>query len=173
MHIKHSHSLVVVASLLALVVTTFVVAVGDEAPYDPSVLLGEWTGAGMFVMPVTGIEVAIEGSASFVYDSLGDFIRTNMSGTKFAYTYRDSGHLYVNRENDSLTWEVWDGFGRYIVYEGIGKGDKLTGRRRGSGADYTITATMVTPDSLDFRLHYFDAQGRQVEQARFNLGRDR
>lgn len=173
MHIKLTHTLAVVAGFIALAVATIVVASDDEAPFDPSVLLGEWSGAGMFVMPITGIEIAIEGSASFVYDSSGGYIRTSMTGVKFLYTYSDSGRLYVNHENDSLTWEVWDGFGRHVVYEGIGKGDLLTGRTRGGSAVYQITATMITPDSLDFWLHYVEANGRQVEKARFNLGRDR
>ena len=172
MHIRHTHRLAVAAFFLAVVLTTIVAAAGDESPFDPSVLLGTWSGTGMFVMPITGIEMAIEGSAGFVYDSSGDYIRTSMTGAKLFYTYRDSGHLYVNHENDSLTWEVWDGFGRYVVYEGTGKGDTLTGRRKDGGATYRITATMVTPDSLDFWLHYIDVHGRQVEKARFNLGRD-
>ncbi len=172
MNIKHRYRLVV-AAFFALMLTTIVVASGDDAPFDPSVLLGEWSGAGIFVIPITGIKIPIEGSASFVYDSSDGYIRTSMTGLKFLYTYSDSGHLYINHENDSLTWEVWDGFGRYVVYEGIGKGDKLTGRRQDGGAVYRITATMVTPDSLDFWLHYVDAHGRQIEKARFNLGRDR
>jgi hypothetical protein len=172
MNIKHTHRLAI-ALFLAVLLTTVVVASGDESPFDLTVLLGEWSGSGMFVMPITGIEMDIEGSASFVYDSSGDYIRTNMTGTKLFYTYRDSGHLYINYEKDSLTWEVWDGFGRYVIYEGIGKGDTLTGRRKDGGATYKIMATMVTPDSLNFWLHYVDTHGQQVDMARFNLGRIR
>lgn len=172
MNIKQTHRLVAVACF-ALLLTTIVVASGDNEPFDPTVLLGEWSGAGMFVMPITGIEMAIEGSASFVYDSSGGYIRTAMTGIKFFYTYSDSGHLYMNHETDSLTWEVWDGFGRHVVYEGTGTGDSLTGRTRGGSTVFHITATMVTPDSLDFWLHHIDAHGGQVVKARFNLGRVR
>lgn len=173
MKFKPTYGLAAIAGLIAMMISTFVVASDNKASFDPNVLIGAWSGAGMFVMPVTGIEMDIEGSARFVYDSSGGYIRTSMSGLKFFYTYSDSGHLYINHQNDSLTWEVWDGFGRHVIYEGIGKGDKLTGRRKDGGASYQITASMVTPDSLDFWLHYIDANGRQVEKARFNLGRDR
>ncbi|MDH3889442.1 MAG: hypothetical protein OEV49_00015 [candidate division Zixibacteria bacterium] len=153
--------------------TTVVVAVGDEPPFDPYVLLGEWSGAGMLVMPMTGVELEVEGSASFVQDSSGGYIRTGISGTKFLYTYSDSGHFYVNPDNDSLIWEVWDGFGRHGIYEGIGRGDTLTGRRRGGNAVFQVTTTMVTPDSLDLHLYYLDNNGRRYQKARLNLGRNR
>ena len=173
MQFKSTYRLVYIAGTIALMLITLVVASDDKTPFDPNILLGEWRGEGMFVMPITGIQMDIEGTARFVYDSSGGYIRTSMSGLKFFYTYSDSGHLYINHQNDSLTWEVWDGFGRHVIYEGIGKGDRLTGRRKGGGANYQITASMVTPDSLDFWLHYIDANGGQIEKARFNLGRVR
>ena len=53
------------------------------------------------------------------------------------------------------------------------RGDTLTGRRLKGSAVYNITATLVSRDSLDFRLDYIDDRGRKSEKARFNLGRIR
>ncbi len=145
----------------------------DGRSFDPWALIGEWSGQGMFVMPVTGIRLSIEGRADFTYDSTEGYIRTSMVGTKFFYTYRDSGHLYVDEEVDSLVWEIWDGFGKHVIYEGSIRGDTLTGRRVKGDAVYSITATLVSRDSLDFRLDYIDDRGRKSEKARFNLGRIR
>ncbi|MCK4462235.1 MAG: hypothetical protein KAW46_10550 [candidate division Zixibacteria bacterium] len=145
----------------------------DGRSFDPWALIGEWSGQGMFVMPVTGIRLSIEGRAGFTYDSTEGYIRTSMVGTKFFYTYQDSGHLYVDEEVDSLVWEIWDGFGKHVIYEGSIRGDTLTGRRLKGSAVYSLAATLVSKDSLVFRLDYIDAQGRKSEKARFNLGRIR
>ncbi len=145
----------------------------DDRNFDVFNLLGQWQGNGVFVMPVTGLEMEMEGSASFVRDTSGGYIRTSMIGTKYLYTYQDSGRLYVNPDNDSLLWEVWDGFGRHVFYEGAVNGDTLTGRRWKGKAEYKLTAQMVTPDSLDFRLYYINPDGERAEKARFNLGRVR
>jgi hypothetical protein len=149
--------------------------VADDQPieFDPLTLVGKWQGEGSFLMPVTGMEISLEGEANFVYDSTLGYLRTAMRGETLVFTYTDSGHLAIDPVTDSLRWDIWDGFGRYVTYYGAVEGNKLTGRRVRGSRLYTIHTNFVGPDSIEFRLVSTEKDSTKIDRARFSLGRVR
>ncbi|HOP07934.1 MAG TPA: hypothetical protein PLF13_11665 [candidate division Zixibacteria bacterium] len=135
-------------------------------------LIGVWQGSGGFLMPVTGIRLDIEGTAEFVDVPDSGFIKTSLHGSKFLFNYSDSGHLWIDDATDSLTWEIWDGFGHYVTYYGVVEGSQIKGSRRKDQNMYLIEAQMIGPDSLCFRLRA-GASDNPEDKAWFNLGKMR
>ncbi|RKX27996.1 MAG: hypothetical protein DRP47_05455, partial [Candidatus Zixiibacteriota bacterium] len=92
---------------------------GNKADFDIMNLVGEWEGEGFFIVPVTEIEVEIEGEGTFIFDSTHQYLRTAMRGSKFLINYADSGYLQYYPETDSVSWEIWDSWGRHAMYWGV------------------------------------------------------
>ena len=89
-------------------------------------LEGQWEGTGKFLVPMTNIEMDIEGSADFKYNEDNDYLRTALVGEKFLFSYSDSGHLAQNQVNDSIYWEVWDNRGKHAFYKGKVEGNLIS-----------------------------------------------
>ncbi len=143
----------------------------SPAAFDLLALEGDWSGSGSFVVPVTGMEMAIEGRASFQYDSTAGYLRTVLTGAKLFFTYVDSGTMWLDPATDSLTWEIWDGFGKHVIYRGVVDGSSFVGSRLRGSRVYTVSTDFVTNDSISFRMTSRDAEGVPREKARFELGR--
>jgi len=97
--------------LSALLGAVLAAAARPAAKFDLKGLAGSWEGEGMFLMPVTDLEVEVEGEGEFVYDAKRDLVKTTMSGSKFLVPYSDSGLLRYDLATDSVSWEVWDNWG--------------------------------------------------------------
>ncbi len=167
-------SILLTTGLATILGLALIVAADDQpADFDPLTLAGKWQGEGSFLMPVTGMEISVEGEADFVYDSTYGYMRTAMRGETLIFTYSDSGHLAIDPVTDSLRWDIWDGFGRFVVYTGVIEGNKLTGKRVHGSRLYTIHTNFVGSDSLEFRLVSTEKDMTKIERARFNLGRVR
>lgn len=101
------------ATILLLVVTAMAVMADEQADkFDADRLIGRWRGEGSFLMPMTGIDISVDGEADFTPDTAHGCLRTAMTGSTFMFSYSDSGHLTIDPATDSLRWEIWDGFGR-------------------------------------------------------------
>ena len=150
-------------------------AMAEEPPpvFDLEGLEGDWEGHGSFVMPVTGISMSIDGEADFTYDSVRGYLRTALTGTKFMFKYADSGHLRLDSLTDSVSWEIWDGFGKHVIYDGVAAADTLRGRRYKGSSHYDVEVRLINADSITFRLRKTDADGTVADKALFDLGRKR
>ncbi len=144
---------------------------GDSVDFELADLEGNWEGVGTFVVPMTGMEMDITGKAKFDYVDDENYLRTALSGEKFMFTYSDSGHLALHEQTDSLTWEVWDNFGRHSLYRGEKNGGQILGHRKYKGKLYSIEINMVTMDSISFRLSTTNDDGARKDKATFNLWR--
>ena len=144
---------------------------GGNEKFDLKALEGDWEGRGEFLMPVTHVNVGLEGAARFDYDSTGGYLRTSMTGEKFFFTYSDSGHLVMDNKTDSISWEVWDNFGKHTKYFGTVDGNKVTGDRYKKKHFYNVTIELVTADSIDFKLTVTDPDGDKYTRAAFYLWR--
>jgi hypothetical protein len=139
---------------------------------DIASLAGSWMGAGMFVMPVTGFEMEVEAMAEMSRDADTDFYRTLLTGTKFMYTYADSGHLWIDPGGDSLRWEVWDGFNGHAIYYGRVEGNQVFAGRRPGARTYRLQVSRASADSVDMTLDYMGGESART-LARFSMGRKR
>ena len=138
---------------------------------DIRTLEGDWEGNGEFLVPMTGMRVSIAGKANFQYNHEEGYLRTALLGDKFMFTYSDSGHLVHDVETDSISWEVWDNFGKHALYHGEVDGNLIHGSRLRKNKIYSVTIELVTADSIDFRLTTTDPDGDSVDRATFNLWR--
>ena len=163
------------AVLVLLVFASAVMVVADDQPekFEAERLIGRWQGKGSFLMPLTGIEISVGGEAAFTQDSAQGYLRTAMTGSTLLFTYSDSGHLAIDPVTDSVQWEIWDGFGRYVVYNGAVEGNALTGKRLHGSRLYTIHTDFIGRDSIEFRLISTEKDSSKVERAHFSLGRVR
>ena len=143
----------------------------DTVDFKLADLEGDWEGVGTFVVPMTGMEMDIEGQAKFEYVHDKNYLRTELVGEKFLFTYSDSGHLAMDQRSDSLTWEVWDNLGRHAFYRGKKEGGRISGERMYKGDLYSVEIKLVTMDSLAFRLSTTDEDGDSADKATFNLWR--
>lgn len=134
-------------------------------------LEGDWEGRGEFLVPITGITMSVEGQARFDYDSTQGHLRTAMVGEKYLFSYSDSGHLKLDEQTDSISWEVWDNFGKHSKYHGIVSGNKISGDRYKKKKYYRVMIELVTPDSIDFKLTVTEPDGDRYDRATFNLWR--
>lgn len=138
---------------------------------DLGKLEGAWKGTGQLRMPVTNILVNISGQASFEYDSAQGYLRTALRGEKFLFSYSDSGHLVHDPQTDSISWEVWDNFGKRAMYHGTVEGNMIRGSRRHKSRLYSVMIALVTNDSIDFKLTVTGEDGASKDRAAFNLWR--
>lgn len=158
-----------IAAFAALVLAVTLVA--DDHDFDLKALSGSWEGEGVFVMPVTDIEMDIEGEAEFEYDQSKNWLRTQITGTKFMFSYSDSGHIARIPKTDSVWWEVWDNFGRHSRY--FGKVDKhsMFGQRRYGKKLYEVRIDHVHADTIDFKLTVTPDDEPLENRATFRLWR--
>jgi len=139
--------------------------------FDLMNLIGEWEGEGFFQVPVTGGTVEIEGYGMFTYDSTQNFIRTSMQGSKFLINYSDSGQLIHHPESDSVSWEVWDNWGKHSMYWGMIEDHMLIAKRVYKKINHQVVVTFPHPDTLDFHLVVHKKDGTQYDKASFLLWR--
>lgn len=132
---------------------------------------GSWEGNGEFLMPITNMAVAIEGKANFKYDSANGYLRTALTGSKFLFSYSDSGHLYYDKQTDSILWEIWDNYSRHAKYEGKAYGNIVKGTRYRKKNLYSVMIEMVTKDSINFKLMVTNPEGNSIDKAVFHLWR--
>ncbi len=169
---KISLRLLLTALILSLLIAAIGVS-GESEKFDLKALEGDWEGRGEFLLPVTHANVALDGAARFDYDSAGGYLRTSLTGEKFFFTYADSGHLVMDKKTDSISWEVWDNFGKHAKYFGTVDGNRVTGDRYKKKHFYNVTIELVTADSIDFKLTVTDPDGDKYTRAAFNLWRVR
>ncbi|MBU8933633.1 MAG: hypothetical protein KOO62_06465 [candidate division Zixibacteria bacterium] len=163
-----------IVTLLFILATSC--ALSQKAPipppdFDIMSLVGEWEGEGFFLIPVTGIEVEIEGSGTFIYDSTRQRLRTAMSGSKLFINYSDSGYLQYYPETDSVSWEIWDSWGKHAIYWGVISDGALRADRLYKKKGYRVEAVFPHKDTLDFHLRVRDKDGSEKDKAAFLLWR--
>ncbi len=164
--IKLASLLVVLCFTLAAVTYS-----DDSGQIDLRTLEGDWAGQGEFIVPMTNITMSVEGRAQFAYDSLTGRLRTALTGEKFLFTYSDSGYLIHDTRTDSISWEVWDNFGKHAKYYGEVDGNRVVGNRYKKDSHYQVVIELVTLDSIDFRLTVTEPDSTQFNKAVFNLWR--
>ena len=71
----------------------------------------------------------------------------------------------------SISWEVWDNFGKHALYFGTVSGNKIVGDRYKKDNRYVVMIELVNKDSIDFKLTITEPNGDQTEKAAFNLWR--
>ena len=113
----------------------------------------------------------IEGKADFTYDSTEHYLRTAITGTKFIFTYSDSGKLILDPVTDSLSWEVWDNFGRHAKYYGTIDNGIIRGTRTKGNKTYSVAIDLVSSDTIDFRMTQTNADSSSFDRAVFHLWR--
>ncbi len=161
-------------SLSAVAISLLMAAISYSDSHDTidlRQLEGDWEGSGEFLVPITDISMSVEGRARFDYDTAAGHLRTAMTGEKYFFSYSDSGHLKLDEQTDSISWEVWDNFGKHSRYFGIVSGNKITGDRYKKNKYYQVMIELVTPDSIDFKLTVTEPDGDRYDRATFNLWR--
>ena len=147
-------------------------AKGGSTKFDLKNLVGSWKGGGMFLMPITDVEIDLEGQGKFVFDTKRNLLKTAMSGTKYFLSYADSGLLRHDPQTDSVTWEIWDNWGKYAKYRGEIRDGRLVADRTFKDEGYQVTVNFPHVDTLDFRLTLTDPETQVKEtRARFVLWR--
>jgi len=158
--------------LSALLGAVLAAAARPAAKFDLKGLAGSWEGEGMFLMPVTDLEVEVEGEGEFVYDAKRDLVKTTMSGSKFLVPYSDSGLLRYDLATDSVSWEVWDNWGQHSMYYGQWRDGVIAADRLWKSRNYQVTVTFPHRDTLNFHLTATDPQTQlKTTRARFSLWR--
>ena len=95
-----------------------------------------------------------------------------MSGSKFLLAYSDSGLLIHHPETDSVSWEIWDSWGKHAKYWGKVHDDVLIADRVYKKRPYRVTVQFPHPDTLDFSLIVINPEkDEQKEKASFLLWR--
>ncbi len=145
--------------------------ISGQGPFELVQLDGDWEGTGMFLMPVTHIKMDIAGQAIFTYDSTDHYLRTAITGTKFIFKYSDSGKLIRDPVTDSISWEVWDNFGKHAKYYGTIEDGVIRGTRTKGNKSYSVAIDLVSSDTIDFRLTQTNADSSSFDRAVFHLWR--
>ena len=135
--------------------------------------IGDWRGAGEVFVPLLGTSLAIDGTTSFKPDSTGAFIRTVSTGQAMMLTYSDSGRFVLDPVTDSISWEIWDSFGRHSQYRGLAKDDVIIGKHKKGKLVYTMATKFLSDDSMAVTISTTDSEGVVTERAKLNLGRER
>jgi len=143
----------------------------DSGDFRLSNLAGDWEGEGEVLIPKTSIPISVTGEAVFTYDSLMGRLRTEIEAGKFFFRYTDSGYIYHDTVTDSISWEIWDGFGRYSEYIGMVENNVITGDKTRHGYLYRIVIDFITDDSLNFSLTTTDDDGDSRTRASIDLWR--
>lgn len=162
--------LIAFTTALTLAAMALVYADSSET-LDLKSLEGDWEGNGEFLMPVTSMKLSLKGEARFDYDSTSQRLRTSLTGRKLFFAYSDSGYLDLDQTTDSISWEVWDNFGRHAKYYGTVEGNKVAGERFKKKDIYRVMIELVTPDSIDFKLTITKPDGDRIDKATFYLWR--
>lgn len=162
---------VIICTVAFVMLSTTSLQSSDQKRLDLANMDGDWEGSGTFLMPVTEFKIDIEGKASFRYDSKTGRLRTALSGEKFMFTYSDSGYVTPDAKGDSLTWEVWDGFGRHVIYRGAFHSNSITGSRLWKGKIYSVEIMQLHADTLSFKMTVAGNDGDSKEKASFSLQR--
>jgi hypothetical protein len=169
-----NHTMTIAAILVAIIGLAFYPAVAqDSADFNLSHLAGEWNGGGEVLIPHIALPVSIEGQAIFAFDSLTQRLRTSLKARKFLFGYADSGYLFFDAATDSISWEVWDGFGKHCLYTGIKEANVITGTQKIDEDTYYIVIDMITDDSLSFKLMTTNEKGRTQQRAAIDLRRNK
>ncbi len=134
-------------------------------------LAGEWEGEGEVLIPKTSIPISIEGKAIFTYDSLTARLHTEIGASKFLFKYADSGYIYHDTATDSISWDIWDGFGKYSRYIGTVENNVITGANMRHGYRYRVRIDFITDDSLNFTLTATDKDGDSSTRAAITMWR--
>ncbi len=128
-------------------------------------LAGNWEGEGEVLIPKTSIPLSIDGKAVFTYDSLTNRLRTEIQASKFLFKYADSGYIFHDTATDSISWDIWDGFGKYSRYIGTVQDNVITGANTRHGYRYRVKIDFITDDSLSFTLTATDRKGDSSTRA--------
>ncbi len=160
-------SLIFILLFLLISLTTF----SGSEQIDIKNLEGDWEGDGTFLVPGINSMMEISGKANFEYSNEKEYLRTALTGEKFMFTYSDSGHLALDNDSDSLTWEVWDNLGRHAKYRGNINGNKIEGSRVYKKKNYFVKIELVHIDTIDFRLYIKEKDNSERDQATFKLHR--
>ncbi len=166
-------STILKAGVLFIALTTLLLASPKPDPdFCLNCLEGTWSGEGEVIIPNIRFPLSIEGNATFAYDSAGGYLRTAIEGRKFYFTYSDSGHLYYHPETDSITWEIWDGFGEYGIYYGEIKDGMLQGTLSKDKWLFHIKVDFVANDTIQFHMTTQKGfEGNEKPQATIDLWR--
>lgn len=160
-----------ILALLILFPVLVLIAQDSQSGFELRQLEGDWTGNGRVLIPITRIETDISGDATFEYDEKNNWLRTSITGTKFLFTYTDSGHLIIDSVTDSISWEVWDNYGKHAIYFGKVDSNLISGIRKKGKDIYSVSIELVTIDSLDFKLIQIKPDGKEISRASFSLWR--
>jgi len=161
------------ASILFLIVVLLfsITTISGAKQIDLKSLEGNWEGYGTFLIPGINSLMEISGNANFEYFNKNNYLRTELSAEKFLFTYSDSGHISIDNDNDSLTWEVWDNLRRHTKYRGKINGNKILGSRVYRKKDYLVKIELIHIDTIDFRLYIKEKDNTEHDQATFKLHR--
>jgi len=157
--------------VLLLLGGLFSTAATDSNGFHLQTLAGNWEGEGEVVIPKTSIPLSIEGKAVFSYDSVTARLRTQIEASKFLFTYADSGYIYHDTATDSISWDIWDGFGRFSRYIGTVDNNVITGAKMRHGYRYQVKIDFITDDSLNFTLTTTGKDGKSSTRADITMWR--
>lgn len=164
-----------ISSLILTIVLTLTFPVSavpeDTTSFSLGLLAGCWEGNGEVIIPKTSIPISIEGKAVFSYDSTRKRLRTSLEASRFFFSYADSGYLSHNPDTDSITWEVWDSFGKYSEYTGKLENNVIHGARHKGSKAYNILISLITRDSLSFSLTTTYENGKTLRKAAIDMWR--
>ncbi len=132
---------------------------------DLAKLDGDWRGSGSYLVPFTTMTASMDGTARFIYDSSGGYLRTFLTADNILFGYSDSGHLQINPAGDSAVWELWNSWGYHLKYRGTVKGRTISGSRQKGKLKYDVYVEIVNYDSISCRLILTDEKGESSEQA--------
>ena len=141
-----------------------------ESSFDFESINGKWQGTGRIIFPGVEIPFDLDGKATFEHDSINGSIRTSLVAEKFLFTYSDTGRM-VFIGKDSVSWEVWDNFGKHALYYGHVEGNTIRGQRVHKTRKYEFEVTQLSPDSLMVQLTKQNEDGEIEPIADFQLQR--
>lgn len=158
-------------ALTLLLVLSLSISAGEVGKIELKQLEGKWVGDGFLVLPVAETKLDIEGEANFVYDAENNRLRSSLLGEKLFFTYKDSGYITIIPETDSISWEVWDNFGKHALYFGTIDGNKISADRMRKKDLYQLTVVQIHADTINFELTVTPPGDETYHKAKFHLWR--